>query len=469
MSAKTGANEPRPKRGFRPLRVFLISWLVLSAAFLPLYHFWEPAMYRYTGTAKFVRRVDPAAEGLIRVKSESFESRRATLEHDLIGEPAVERALLDLHLDRALSRAKDGNLDHRGQMELQELVRSIRKNLKVTWDATASDYVDLISVSFTHSDPNLAERLPNRIVHNYIAWVSDQIVSRLRESDEFLQDRVARCKRQYETANADLIGFEANYAGMMPGTPGALEAQARRIESDIDVLRRQNTLAEKKLARLKSFASQMTGPASQPVTGPASEPGPRPADEPSQEVWGRNPEMDRLEGELRVAKDVLDELLRVQGMNERHPTIQAQRRRIAQIEKRIEETPAEVKVHSVYDRGVGGAASAGIDISVELFAAQSEVEMTKNELERLESRLMDCRALLANFAPVRQEYERRLKKVAERQEELTRWEERYLEVQMAYAAETAGKRTQYQAVQAAQRPAEPDRSPLYVLLLGIMG
>jgi len=454
---------------FRRRRLFFLGASLFAITALIGARYWP---VKYTGTAKFTRRVDPASERLLGTRSESFDSRKLTLAHELAGEPAIERAVEALGLTQGLSRTPEGRLTAEGEMLKQALVRDTKKAVKVDWEVS-SEQVDLISVSFTHSDPNLAEKLPNTIVHNYIAWVSDQTIGRLRESDDFLKEQVARCKRQYDTANAERIGFEANYAGLMPGTPGALDEQVRRIQSDMDVLRRQNTLAQKKLARLKSFASQMAGsasqpasqPSSRPASGPASQPGARPAGEPSQEVWGPNPQMDRLEEELRLAKEVLDELLRVRRMTESHPSIQAQRRRIAQIEKRIEETPAEVKVQSVYNRGVGGAVLGSIDLSVELFAAQSEVEMTRNELERLESRLEDYRALQGNFGPVRQEYEQKVQKLTERQEELKRWEERYLEVQMALAAESAKRRTQHQSVLAAQWQFRPS-SPSLVIVLG---
>ena len=378
----------------------------------------------YTGTAMFERRVDPAAEELRGGQSESFESRKLTLRHDLAGRHAIERAAADLDLltGARFPRNPDGSLTPRAQRAKQELIHGLQESLEVGWEVQ-SEQVDLVSVSFTHADPDLAREFPNTIVHNYITWVSDKIVERLRDSEQFLKRQVAQCQRRYEQANAERIEFVSKHAGMMPERPGGLEESIREIESRMDMLRRDKTLAEKKHARLVRLKEEIesvrdqatTRPATRPAeesapttqpAGPTTRPSPDDLGEPSQIVWGPNPRLDELETELQAARDALSTML---------------------------------EVH----------------LTVELADAQSEAENATRELERLAMQLENLRNLSQNFAPIRQEYEKILARTAEREAELKDWQKRYRGVQMALAAEQAKRRTHHESI----LPAEARRNP----------
>lgn len=428
---------------------------------------------KYTGTAKFERRVDPAAQELQGGRSESFESRKLTLRHDLAGRHAIERAIADLKLLRGpeFPRTPEGELTAHAERAKQDLIRKFQQQLEVEWEVQ-SETVDLVSVSFTHSDPELARKLPNTIVHNYIAWVSDKIVERLRSSRDFLSEQVAQCQRRFEQANAERIAFESRYAGMMPDKPGGLEEKIRQIESDMDVLRRQHTLAQKKLARLERFRAQLEqhrAATTQPATattrpgGGTTRPAPQALEEPSQVVWGRNPRLNELEEQLQVAKDSLATMLDVHRMTEKHPKVKAQKRRIEQLERQIAETPEQIQLETIYDRG-RAREMPNVDLSVEMASARSEAEMTARELERLEARLADYRELAQNFAPIRQQYEQILAELQKRRTDLEGWQQRYREVEMALEAEQAKRRTHHESVLAAQHQYRPSSPPLMLIL-----
>lgn len=445
---------------------------------------------KYTGTAMFERRVDPAAEELRGGQSESFESRKLTLRHDLAGRHAIERAAADLDLltGARFPRNPDGSLTPRAQRAKQELINGLQESLEVAWEVQ-SEQVDLVSVSFTHADPDLAREFPNTIVHNYITWVSDKIVERLRDSEQFLKGQVAQCQRRYEQANAERIEFVSKHAGMMPERPGGLEESIREIESRMDMLRRDKTLAEKKHARLVRLKEEIesvreqatTRPATRPAeesapttqpAGPTTRPSPEDLGEPSQIVWGRNPRLDELETELQAARDALSTMLEVHRMTDKHPKVQAQKRRIEQLEQQLAETPEQIQVETVYDRRKPAQPPRrmlpNIDLTVELADAQSEAENATRELERLAMQLENLRNLSQNFAPIRQEYEQLLAKAAEREAELKDWQKRYRGVQMALEAEEAKRRTHHESVLAAQQQYRPS-SPSLIMLLGMAG
>lgn len=371
----------------------------------------------YTGTAHFPRRTDPADEGVLGHPNESFESRRVTLEHDIAGRDAIERVAEDLGLlsGPEFPRTADGQLTEQGERAKRDLVRDIRERVDVRWEA-GSPQAGLIAVSFTDPDADLAEKLPNALVRNYITWVSDEIMRRLRRGEEFLQEQVDNCQRRYDEANAARIDFVEEYAQLWPARPGGLEAQIHRIESDIARVRKQHELAEQMLARLqrhKEEPARVRESAEDPLAEGATR---RPAAEADPEDAGAVPGPDP-----------------------------------ARIEEQLEDTPEEVVVA---DEGDEDALPEG-DLAAEIASVQSKIEITGQELGRLESRLAALKELTGEYEAVRQEYEQILGTVADRKAELTGWQKRYREVQMALEAEQAKRRTHHESIV----PAEARRNP----------
>jgi uncharacterized protein involved in exopolysaccharide biosynthesis len=413
---------------------------------------WWPV--KYTGTAKFTRRVDPAAEQLIGPKSESFETRKLTLQNDLSGDNAVERAVEALGLMRNLPRTPEGRLTQKGETEKQELIAQTKKNIKIDWEVRA-EQVDLVAVSFTHSDPELAEKVPNTLVSNYFAWVSKQIVDRLSASEEFLKDQKDKCGRQLDTNAAEKVQFEKAHAGAMPERPGMLEDQIRKIESDLDSVNRQLTIAQKKLNRLKS-PEQLAAPTtrdSQPATA-------------TMPVF--SPEYERAKLQLREAKDLLEDMRTVRGMTDKHPEVIAHVKKIEQLEstvKILEEQASKGYVAPGDYSGASGAMRTG-DPMLEQALLQIEIDTLTNDRERLEQWRDQHKDLASNIGPIAQEYDSINRRLRDKEEEMKKWEAQYQGVQMALAAEAANRRTHHDSILVAQPQYRPS-SPSLLVVLGL--
>ena len=419
---------------------------------------------KYTGVAKFTRQIDPASEQLKGAQSESFESRKLMLRNDLAGYKAVDKIIEDLKLTLNLPRTGEGRLTLKSEQDKQEMVRDMMKRIKVDWEVSSQN-LDLIAVSCEHSDPELATSVPNALVHNYIALVSEQIVSRLRDSEMFLKDQRTRLKEQCDSANTEKIKFETEHAGAMPASVGALDEQIRRIISDLDVMKRQQNLAEAKLAR---FQTIMTGtrPASSPATDVATS---DPASQPIQWMKGPNPEVERLNNQLRDAEEQFKLMTKVRRMKETHPDVEAQRRLIAQIKDKLSSTDAQINKDTVYGVVPTSPERGRVDLSVEIAAALSEKEVLGNEIVRMEERLKGYQELQKNFGPVLLKYNEFAKKLQEKEAELKGWDARYTEIQMALAAESAKKRTQHESVLAAQPQNKPSSPSLLMILALALG
>jgi len=434
---------------FRHRALFALGASAFAVAFLFAAPLVPQLEKKYTGTAKFERRSDAAAAEQRRGRGpESFEDIKLTLEHELKGRGAMEQAVEALGLTRGLPRGQDGRLTEKGLREKQKLIQRLMRDVKVRWEVR-SDQVDLISVEFTDADPELARELPNTLVSNYITRTSEVIVQRLRDSRDFLLKQVEDIDARLQAAVKRRIEFEAEHGGMLPDNPGALQEKMRELSADIDTVRRQQMTARQKFERLKSLAERLQAN----------------PDEPIQVVKGPNPERQRLKEQLRELKEQLQDARTLRHMTEAHPVVITLKEKIAQVEKQLEETPEETVLERVFGKGEGKE-----DLTIALAAARSEVEMTEGELVRLQKRLDDLQSLLANYAPVREQYLRILKQIDELEAEKRGWQQRLTDVDMALSAEVAKRRTHLSAVQLAEKQFEPSFPKLsYLLGFALLG
>ncbi len=397
---------------------------------------------QYTGSTKFERRSDPASEQGLEKGSQSFETIKLTLNQELAGQKAIERVIDELGMTRGLPRDSDGQLTSQGLRARQELAESIRQAVTIRWEVR-SQSVDLVSVTVTHPNADLAQKIPDTLVKNYINLVGERMRQRLTASRDFLQAQVRDAEQRVKEYTDRRISFETRHAGMMPESPGALQAQIQRITSDIDTLRRQQSMAEQTLARLGSMQQTATAPTSQPV----------------QVIRGPNPELARLQQQLRQTRDSLAVSASVGHMTESHPTVMTLKSRIEQLEQQIAETPEESVLQTIY-----GSGAASDSIAADMAAAQADYDTSTRELERIEARLDALQVLMANFAPIRQEYLSIVDSLNKETKEADLWRSRLTNVQMSLAAEMASRRTHLDAVEAAQKQYRPSSPGLMVVL-----
>lgn len=439
---------------FRRRRLFLIGASLFSIAALSGAHFFPPV--KFTGETIFERRSDVAAGRTLERGSESFETIKLTLQHELAGRDAVESVAEEVGLMKGLAHDLQGQLTRGGEMAKQEILRELMKDVKVTWEVR-SENKDLISVAVTHRDPKLAQLIPNTLVKNYIHQVSEQTIHRLTASRDFLLKQVRGGKTRLMEERNKRIDFETKHAGMMPETPGALQERIEQFTSKIETLRRQQRIAKQTLARLKALRQPTTAPA----TGPATTAPTTATSQPIRVVLGPNPELNRLKSQLLDYEQQLDTALTFRHMSERHPTVKTLRQKIAQLKQQIRETPEEVVLEKHFGTGRDGESFVAQAAAA---AAQSDLETTTRDIERLQKRLEGDLALMANFAPVRREWEEIVDKIQKEEAELQRWQSRLTGVEMDLAAEAAKRRTHLNAVQAAQEQIRPSSPSLWIVL-----
>ncbi len=401
----------------------------------------------YTAVTKFERRSDVAAPQTVQGNPEDFQTIKLTLEHELIGFNAVARVVDELpELTRGLPRDASGRLTEAGQRARLGTIRGLQASMQVRWEVRSRN-VDLVSLSVTHSDPKLAQEIPDALVKNYMEAVSEHIKARLNDSRKFLDKKVQGCERRVKEVTESKIKFESDHAGGLVHDPGLLQERIRNRQSVKDTLRRQKRAAEQRLRQLALLRYRATTlPTSQPV----------------EIVRGPNPELKRLTDDLRATQENLRSAM--MRMTEKHPTIKVLRQRIVDLEQRIKDTPPEVVMERVFRTDDLTPQAFEAQIEVQMADAKVELETLNEEFERVSSLLDGDEALMKDFAKVRQAYLEITSALGRETEELHRWRQKLMDVSMSLEAEVAKRGTHLDAKEAAQKQFRPSSPNLLMII-----
>jgi uncharacterized protein involved in exopolysaccharide biosynthesis len=330
------------------------------------------------------------------------------------------------------------------------MVERFTADLDVAWEAR-SKQEDLVSVSFTHRDSELAADLPNTLIKNYINRTYDRIRSGLKQQHDFLQIKVEDAERRLEKALRGKIDFETGNAGMIPDDPGAFQEKIERANAELKAAKYRHEIARLQVARLNALRGQATSA--------------DPEAKAARIVKTPNPEVARLETVLMDLQDQIDTALSLQHMTEEHPTVKALRVKAKQTEKRLAETPKEIVKERVFATG-----AELLELSMAAAAAESEVDAAENEIGRLDNLLAEYDRAWANFAPIRQGYLTLVKKVEDCRGESQHWKNRFQNVQIALAAAVDNRLTRLKALRPAKHQVLPSSPSLpAVLTLAILG
>jgi len=427
---------------FRRWEMFLLGAAFFAVAAIIGWHF---VPLKYTGTAIFEVGLEAAAGRISSVSKETLDATKERLPEDLAGYRAVEEAVETLGLTKGLPHGEDGRLTAEGDRRRQEMILAMKEAITIRREARSAQE-DLVSVSVTHADPWLAENMPTVLITGYINNVYNRIRVGLKSTHDFLKEKVDDCTKGLEALQKQRIEFETRNAGMLPDNPMALQDRIQTTSSDLDALRREHSLAEQKLTKIRGMMQTTTAPTSQPV-----------------EITGPNPVLADLKNQLQQAKEELDIALTVTKMTEKHPQVQVLRARVAQLEGRIKEEPETAVVRTVNLPSEG-------DLRLAEMQAQAELEMTDREIARLESRLKSYESLWAGFGPIRQEYLEFIQQRGDLAKEAAMWQQKLMEVEAALQAQISESGTRLAAVQNPQKQFRPSSPTMgKVMAFAILG
>lgn len=477
---------------FRRWRMFFGSAILFAITVLVAAHYMP---VRYSGVTKFERRVDPSGLEGKSDEVESWQRRRHMLYWDMSGPHALTQAAEELDLFRGMPHGPDGQLTDRGQAQKQELIEKLRRSVGIGWDVNTWA-IDLISVSVTHEDPVLAQKLPDTLVKNYINRLGEQMIQSLKSSKEFLEAQTKAASELLQQQERKRIDFETKHYNAMFTEPGSLlrvidenKLQIEMLERQYEIVRMKLTAVEAADEALRAGRRPTTQPAGatiegQPTTQPAllsgapaptTQPGllagPGTTTQPAEPETGGvkpplgmvakvvvkpNPNFLTLLNELENLRETLTRsLLR---MKPAHPTVKELETRIQQTIDRIQQMKVkgeDVVQEIVYDPTIN---------PIERRMLEQERDVTDGQLMRLRAKLANYESSLANFEKIKQEYERIQKQIKQSEAELAAWNGRLDNVKAALAGEIAKRRNIIATVQAAEKQSRPSDPSLFKIL-----
>ncbi len=400
---------------------------------------------KYTGTTKLRRRTDSVVEKK-RNQAESFETIKLTLREELIGQRALENVVEQLEMLRGQTRDSSGKLTRKGQIVKDGIVKTIAEGIVFKWEVR-KERMDLVSLSVTHSDPLLAQEIPDQLMDNYISAVHEQSEGNLTASLKHLQKKVKECNARLGEQTNIKIAFEEKNAGMMPDRPDNIHDKIQQTISDMEREQRLLDAAKLTIAKLQSrwstTASENPSKDGEPVL--------------DQVIRGPNPDLERYKDQLERYEDALEAATVKRTDN--HPDVIALKAKLAEIREKIEQAPAEAILEKVYAVGVEADR-----FGPEIASTSAEIKIKKEAIDRLGSRLEYLEGMMANFAPVRQEWDEITRKKDKIEKELDGLEVRAANIREELANEVAGRRIHLEIVQRAKEQFQPSSPKLFMVL-----
>lgn len=441
---------------------------------------------QYTSTAMFERRSDAATEHIDSGGSGSYSTAKLTLRQDMTGYAAVEKVAENLGMFDDLDRDETGQLTDMGVVAKERITNSIRNRLQVKYHVSSGP-VDIVSVIYSHNNPDLAKTIPNRIVENYISTISQEIIDRLRSSEEFLISQVEKCKAELLKLNKERIQLEVKYGSIVLDDPVKLADYTRKLKDEIDLTQRRLELAEDKLARLRSMSAAspvkdrsvdtVSANGAVSVEGdPAGETDAqdsginlavdvRPAgNSVSSVVMIPNPELKELRQRLDDLQTRLEEALYVKHQTEEHPDVQMINRNIMRLTQKINQTPTETVLHKEYNEGAMSAS-----LTAQIAIAESDCQAAQYDLERLQRELGQFTEDRKDIGPVRQEYDQLNEQIKEEQDELNKWRNQLNKIKIDLEGEYANRRTHMSTIRAAKNPSRAVSPSLLMVMVFAIG
>lgn len=398
----------------------------------------------YTAEAKFQRRNDPALSQMKdRTADRNLDPIRRALTEDIKGRTSVEQVIDDLGLTRNMSHTPDGQLTREGQMRKMDLVKQVQSRIKV-WFTIKSNQVDQIAVSFTHEDRELAPKLVNKIVENYIRSTRQQLDDSLLDSKTFFEHEVERYRRQVTELEAKKLRFEMDNPGLLPEDPVNNQNKLVELRSQMQAARQELKQSQAQHAALKVWID------AQPLFT-------------EQERMGQNPVLTDQLTRRNELETELEQHLHQWGRTEDHPLVRKTRKRLADLEQKISTTPPEAVVGR--DRLPN---QARLTAEQQLQMLSGSMVALGRQLQEYAGQVEQLEVLNRNFLPVRSDYIKLQREYDEAVGQLEFWEDNLRQTTIALRAEVGQRGVRLSILQRAPDQAKPSEPTLMRILMAAL-
>jgi uncharacterized protein involved in exopolysaccharide biosynthesis len=396
---------------------------------------------KYQADALFERRTDMVlSEITTRTASQGLQTPSASLAEEVAGQPAIDDLIETL-------KAQAAN-DPRHAAVVRELTTfrsELSRKVLVRNEISTRD-LDRIRVSFTGVSPEVSRLVVNNLVEGYIRRTRANVDSRLKQAAEFFEGEVTRERKTIEELENKMLNFEISHAELLPDSPLSVQNSLSSLEADASELEQKLQAAS---MRVKALKESLVGTATSSISS----------------ITARNPDLDRLEGKKRQLEAELANCVGTLKMTDRHPDLIVLREQIAEIDKQIAGTQAEV----VTEKHTA-ANPKRAELELMLTTAAAERSGYETQLAAVRDRIGKLAGDAADLFPVRSDYRKLSRDVEQHQRQLTFWEDNLRRVRMALTAESGDRGIKLDFIKPCSpitRPISPDLTQVLLAAIAL--
>lgn len=397
----------------------------------------------YRADAKFERKSDPTMRTAGSNTAENaLWNIRQKINEDIKGVTSVEQLVEDLGLTRDLPHTNDGALTVAGQQAKLDLVKKFQERIGISWQIR-SDSLEHITITFTDSSRELPPRVVNRIVDNYMDETRRELSDMLTNSQAFFQREMERYKGIVQDLENKKLTFMRDNPGLNPDDPNSLNARQTEITSTLTRVTAEIEETKSVIAKNEEYIR------GQP-------------EKIMNRRQGENPKLTDLNSRISTLNRDIDDMKRA-NMTEEHPKLKSARKQLAVLEEQAKTMQAMVEV--------------GVD---EMVNEQRATAIRENEtrigriaaLERQKAELINqldaINAQQKNFIILRNELVSIERRLAEANEQLNFWDDKYKKTSMAVAFEISQKGVRMTWLNRAPDIGKPSR-PTFIQIAAMAG
>lgn len=405
---------------------------------------WVPREYR--SEAKFQRKNDVAMTELGQTMTDrQLEPIRRSLHHDMLGRHNMKRLVDDLTASDPyvaklwqFPRTPDGSLTSEGKFKLEDLISELKGQIGVRYTIRARE-LDMISVSFTNGDRQLAPKVVNRLVENYIKTTRDQLNAMLLAAKKFFKGEVDRYGALVQELESKKLRFELDNPGLTPDDPASVQAKLVQLRAKRDNIVSTLEVSKQRRVALAEFIKK----------------------QPEVLVTERelvNPAMAEVLARRERVVAALDESLTTFRRTEFHPEVKKLRRLLAELDREVEANEGKGEVKELAEPNV-----QRISAEQDLEELSGEILALERQRDELNANVEQYELRNRNFFPIRNEYLKMEKDLAAARNQLKFWDEKLRDTNISLTAEIGQKGVRLSFLQHAPDLARPSKPTLFII------
>jgi uncharacterized protein involved in exopolysaccharide biosynthesis len=395
---------------------------------------------KYKSEAMFERRTDMVlTEMTAKGATRNFQEPRNSLVKEITGGPAV---------DELIQRyeplfAKKGLI--KTELDRQVLQNNIVRSTIVHWDI-ASGALDRVRVEYISPDPEVAKLVVNGLVENYIRRTRESMDARLNESADFFRQEVLNSRMAIDGFETQLLEFEVNNGDLLPESANGVQERLGARETQLQDMIAKRDASAVLAEHLKKAIDQTPATIPEIITAP-------------------NPELLGLTAKKRGLQEQMTQYTDVLKMKPAHPDLISLKQRIDEMQAVIDKTDKTIVAQEQHKANPKLA-----ELELQYTQALGQQEALTRQIEVVSGQVNQMTEQTGDMFPVRSDYRKLQRQIAQAQRQLTFWEDNLRRVDMTLAAESGNRGIQLDFIKhggIGAKPVSPNVSQVLMAAIGL--